>query len=267
MEPIDPISLITPRRKINGISAILLPLLDDDSVDWFALDAHIQRLRSDPSAARVVDETSAATQLAAAKLQLRRLSKRVTGKHVELANLRIHVAEYEEREVPAATELRLPDPRPAPLGAKPTVFLCRYGRVLFPDLERLQGDFFEVVRRARGLSPAYFRDHDVGNRELRWQVMDSSAGQIARLDWRRPNAGETLDELGNANSDYRAALERYDAERYYVQFYVWGDSFDVYLEARRQAEEAGFSIGWEAYEIGQSLKFARSMSRAPTPVD
>ena len=46
-----------------------------------------------------------------------------------------------------------------------------------------------------------------------------------------------------------------------------GDSFEPYLEARRQAEKDGFSVGWEAYEIGQSLKFARSMSRAPTPVD
>ncbi len=40
---IDPISLLTPRRKITGISAILLPLLADDSVDWDGLEAHVQR--------------------------------------------------------------------------------------------------------------------------------------------------------------------------------------------------------------------------------
>lgn len=43
METIDPISLITPKRKINGISAILLPLLQDDSVDWDGFDALVQR--------------------------------------------------------------------------------------------------------------------------------------------------------------------------------------------------------------------------------
>ena len=43
MAPIDPVSLITPRRKIQGISAILLPLLPDDSVDWKAFDAHVER--------------------------------------------------------------------------------------------------------------------------------------------------------------------------------------------------------------------------------
>jgi hypothetical protein len=91
--------------------------------------------------------------------------------------------------------------------------------------------------------------------------------QTARLDWRRPNAGETLDELDDKASEFRRALSRYDEQRQYIQFYVWGDSFEVYLEARRQAEAAGFSVGWEPYEIGQSLKFARSMSTAPTPVD
>jgi len=43
MTPIDPVSLIKPRRKIQGISAILLPLLPDDSVDWKAFDAHVER--------------------------------------------------------------------------------------------------------------------------------------------------------------------------------------------------------------------------------
>ncbi len=43
MEAIDPLSLVRPRRKIHGISAILLPLLGDDSVDWPSFDAHVQR--------------------------------------------------------------------------------------------------------------------------------------------------------------------------------------------------------------------------------
>lgn len=42
-ETIDPRSLLTPGRKITGISAILLPLHQDDSVDWENFDAHVQR--------------------------------------------------------------------------------------------------------------------------------------------------------------------------------------------------------------------------------
>ncbi|MCA9136607.1 MAG: dihydrodipicolinate synthase family protein [Planctomycetales bacterium] len=42
-ESIDPISMLRPRRKITGISAILLPLYGDDTVDWPAFDAHVER--------------------------------------------------------------------------------------------------------------------------------------------------------------------------------------------------------------------------------
>ena len=43
MSSIDPVSLIKPCRKIHGISAILLPFLADDSVDWSAFDTHVER--------------------------------------------------------------------------------------------------------------------------------------------------------------------------------------------------------------------------------
>jgi dihydrodipicolinate synthase/N-acetylneuraminate lyase len=40
---IRPLDLLRPRRKITGISAILLPLLVDDSVDWVGFDEHVAR--------------------------------------------------------------------------------------------------------------------------------------------------------------------------------------------------------------------------------
>ena len=40
---LDPLSMIRPRRKIAGISAILLPFLEDDSIDWASFDAHVLR--------------------------------------------------------------------------------------------------------------------------------------------------------------------------------------------------------------------------------
>ncbi|MEO8393340.1 MAG: dihydrodipicolinate synthase family protein [Chloroflexota bacterium] len=40
---IDPIKMIRPRRKITGISAILLPFRDDGAVDWDGFRAHVLR--------------------------------------------------------------------------------------------------------------------------------------------------------------------------------------------------------------------------------
>ena len=40
---IDPLTMLKPRRKITGISAILLPFLEDGSVDWPSFRAHVLR--------------------------------------------------------------------------------------------------------------------------------------------------------------------------------------------------------------------------------
>jgi len=41
--PIDPMSLVRPRRVITGMSAILLPMKADHSVDWDGFAAHVAR--------------------------------------------------------------------------------------------------------------------------------------------------------------------------------------------------------------------------------
>ena len=40
---IDPVSMLRPRRKIRGISAILLPFQSNGDVDWVGFTAHVQR--------------------------------------------------------------------------------------------------------------------------------------------------------------------------------------------------------------------------------
>lgn len=40
---IDPLSMIRPRRKIAGISAILLPFLEGGSIDWQGFERHVVR--------------------------------------------------------------------------------------------------------------------------------------------------------------------------------------------------------------------------------
>lgn len=39
----DPLGLLVPRRKITGVSAILLPFTADGDIDWPAFDAHVLR--------------------------------------------------------------------------------------------------------------------------------------------------------------------------------------------------------------------------------
>jgi dihydrodipicolinate synthase/N-acetylneuraminate lyase len=41
--PLDPIAMLRPRRKLTGISAILLPFTEAGGVDWRSLAAHVAR--------------------------------------------------------------------------------------------------------------------------------------------------------------------------------------------------------------------------------
>ncbi|MFG0262661.1 MAG: dihydrodipicolinate synthase family protein [Novipirellula sp. JB048] len=43
MAELDPLALLTPRRKITGMSAILLPFQQDGEIDWPGFDAHVSR--------------------------------------------------------------------------------------------------------------------------------------------------------------------------------------------------------------------------------
>ncbi len=42
-QPIDPVAMLRPRRKITGVSAILLPFAADGAADWDAFAAHVAR--------------------------------------------------------------------------------------------------------------------------------------------------------------------------------------------------------------------------------
>ena len=43
LSAIDPLKLLRPRRRIEGISAILLPFLANGDVDWAGFSAHVRR--------------------------------------------------------------------------------------------------------------------------------------------------------------------------------------------------------------------------------
>ena len=66
---VDPTSLLSPGRKITGISAILLPFDGNDGVDWDEFDQHVQRtlaaglipaVNMDTGYANLIDESTRA---------------------------------------------------------------------------------------------------------------------------------------------------------------------------------------------------------------
>jgi len=184
----------------------------------------------------------------------------------ELARVEVAVEKLGDKPYESERVVRLPDPRPAPAGAREVNFFCRYGRVNVANLPRLFSALDAGWREAIGAATSemniptadypriiqYFAQRRVGDGPYRWSVQpDAQSGRIeASLTWADTGAGEQAGDLGKTGSDFAMQLQNLDPAAHYLRFYVWGDSFEVYLAARVLAEEKGFSVGWRAFPIG-----------------
>ena len=197
---------------------------------------------------------------------MRRLSREVADKRSQLVSLQVQAKALEATNPNAPIELRLPDPRPAPPKADRLVLLARYGRLLEPQLAELEAELNQAMhdwvehtgRDVRGEGAQQLAAHinslALSNRWLRWTMEGGEGMPIAMLEWRDPTEGDDLVALRTGASQFEQALSDLDPERHYLQFWVWGGSFEVYLEARRLAETAGFAVGWRAIPTDDPLQ-------------
>ncbi|MEM8828742.1 MAG: hypothetical protein AAGE96_05225 [Cyanobacteria bacterium P01_G01_bin.19] len=59
--------------------------------------------------------------------------------------------------------------------------------------------------------------------------------------------GETTSQLIEPSSQFKQVLSQNNANRDYLIFIVRPDSFEAFREARKQAWEAGYEVGWEPH--------------------
>ncbi|MAI24667.1 MAG: hypothetical protein CMN75_01425 [Spirochaeta sp.] len=171
------------------------------------------------------------------------------------------------KEIPAETRpkiARLPDPRPPPKGKEPLVFLARYGRVVPVDGKSLVRTLYAGVdnalgpRRGRGYTSQerdWLENHFekqravLGDQNFFWSLQNEGVRSFfAGLAWRTEEAGDSIGDLRVGDSSFGAELAGNSAEDRFVQFWVWPDSFETYLEARYLAEASGFDVAWSPVE-------------------
>lgn len=224
------------RTQLAAIGGIDL----ERTLEIARLREHIEQLRGQPEASAKRDKAAVATDVASQRMRARRLEDSIHAKEQKLASLQILLSEAEARAEKEHVEVRLPDPRPAPPTAGELKVFCRKGRVFDPRF--------------------------VGNELLRWRMLDDAGYPVARLEWRSDTIGETLAQLRSPDAQFRKLLDEVDSQSRFLRFYVWEDSFEVYLEARRLAEEAGFAAGWQPLPNGRPLDLVQGPGN-PTPVD
>ncbi len=200
----------------------------------------------------------------------------------QVARLRAQLDDTPEPVAPPAKTVYLPNPRPAPEGAKPLTFLCRDDRVMFVDEEAIRENAqrrveFVVDRRRLDRDPKKGIDADILGEEVnRLGINDPTGtfqpklvfrGRFPRIDLvPRKDAGETASQL-TRGSRYRRVLGRIDPRKHYLRYIVWPDGYEVYLEARKIATEMGLSAGWRAVGSGSShvIPLGGSLRVGPPP--
>ena len=68
------------------------------------------------------------------------------------------------------------------------------------------------------------------------------------------NIGETATQLTTVNSAYKQVLSKSNPNKDYLAFIVRPDSFEAFRDARKQAWEAGYEVGWEPLEQDAPIK-------------
>ncbi len=214
-------------------------------------------------------------KLAAAKINIEELKKEVEQRRLQVETVEKQIATHEEliaslkarlAEIPAtgpdmdAKVVNLPDPREAPKGAKPLVFLCRQGRVVPLNAEELQLKAQQVIKEAERVlyrkdlnrvdcekMAQLFEKRFVGDRYLRVKiVVGGDAKPHMKLEL-RPDAGDRAETIAKGNSQFHRWIRGIDPRQYYLDFRVFSDSFAAYLEARNAAARQGLLAGWIAY--------------------
>lgn len=201
-------------------------------------------------------------------------SQRAMRENLAVRDRREQYAERLQR-VPKQMVARLPDP--VVVQGRESWILVRYGRIYLIDREklfeqgsraigriledggtrRIRSDEFDAVAR-------YLRKRDVGIGDFHWQMQTEPDVRV-ELAWRSREGGlEPVDLETSPELHSWLALRSPDVD--FIQFQVWGDSFEAYLAAREVVEGAGFRAGWRGHEVTEELDLSLRFGPPSPPV-
>jgi hypothetical protein len=166
---------------------------------------------------------------------------------------------------------RLPDPRPPPRSSKQVTFFCRYGQVMAVEVPQQLTDLDAMIALALGPNrdrrhvnwedrpflDNFFAKQHFWRDGLRWTTREFDEGRLYRAEivWQDPTQGEGMSRLRRTDSDYLARLRETTPKGNHIHFWVWSDSYEVYLEARYLAERLGYAVSWLPLADDEELGF------------
>ncbi|MBN1509265.1 MAG: hypothetical protein JW955_20640 [Sedimentisphaerales bacterium] len=214
--------------------------------------------------------------IASLERQIADLNEKITAKEKEIEARRSALAKT-YREEPKVTEVSIPVLTPAPAGLEQVCFICRKGRVHPFNTESLWNQFMQVSREITGqrtgnikVGPgelakivAYLNQHDVGDEYIRLKVVDLSVVALLRFEPRRPDQGETAEQMSARGSIYMRRLKSVDPKKQFLKFFVWSDSFDTYMSARELVSRVDENLHGKWIPIDKDVELQEMLGGAP----
>ena len=200
------------------------------------------------------------------------LQSTLTASLEKQAELKALLDKTPKRAAAPPKEVSIPDPRPAPPGARQATFVCAYNRVypmnvdgIRQDVELLAKDI--IVRRKLNLDPVKGIDPEAFAKlytnlnynddffDVEFYIADNRWPRLKLTPKEKRGAEE--EEVRRPGSRIRKIMATLDPTKFYARFYVLPDSFDVYLTARRALSDAGVLAGWDPH--GESWAYTTSI--------
>ncbi len=256
LKPVDAkqveVQLADLRRQMDETRNTLT--IEEDVSNRFAIKIEEDKKKAEAAKKKVEDAKNA-------EEQQKKLSAELTTALAEESKIKALLDDTPVQSAPPPKIVTLPDPRPAPEGAKPVYFLCTNNRVypLAADdwraTIRKKAEYVVKAKRLDG-GPAvgvdkerFMKEFKRLNRSLRdefFEIELYASGIYPRLRFiPRENAGATEDEVANPRSRFQRILKSVDRSKYYARFIVLPDSFEVYMTAREVVSKMGMLAGWD----------------------
>jgi hypothetical protein len=188
------------------------------------------------------------------------------------AELKAKLDKTPRRAAAPAKTVTIPNPRPAPPGARQATFVCAGNRVYPMNVDGIRKEAEVkakdiIVRRKLNLDPAKGIDPEAfAKLYTKLNINDDffdvecyvSGDRWPRLKLTpKEKRGADEDEVRRPGSRIRKIMSTLDPTKFFARFYVLPDSFDVYVTSRRALTDAGVLAGWDPQ--GQTWTYTTSV--------
>ena len=163
-------------------------------------------------------------------------------------------------------------PRAIPTMKTPAFFECRNNEVFYVDKDALDKQVSDALasvppemRKTGGTEfLKALERQEIGNQFYKVEPHYLIMGRMS-LQPRDGIHGESIQMIGQPDSQFIQALRGLDQQSRYLAFLVRDDSFSVFRKARAIADREGFDTNWELFGAGEAIRFGPASQTVPSP--